>query len=144
MKPEEFLDQLDDAQIVAAIGAAERQSSGEIRVYISHKIREDALAAAQVCFQKLGMTKTRQRNAVLIYFAPLTRQFAIVGDAGIHQKCGDDFWQGIRLAMSEQLQQGKFTGAIVGAIQKTGALLAQHFPRDSDDRNELPNEVERG
>ena len=143
MKPGEFLDQLDDAKIVAAIGEAEHQSSGEIRVYVSHKKREDALAAAHIRFQKLGMTRTRQRNAVLIYFAPLTRQFAIVGDTGIHQKCGDDFWQGISTAMSAQLKQGKFTEAIVDAIQKTGALLAQHFPRDPDDRNELPNEVER-
>ena len=144
MKPEEFLNQLDDARIVASIGEAERQSSGEIRVYVSHKIREDALAAAYVRFQKLGMVRTRQRNAVLIYFAPRTRQFAIVGDTGVHQKCGDDFWQGISAAMSAQLRQGKFTEAIVDAIQKTGALLAQHFPRDPDDRNELPNEIVRG
>ena len=144
MKPDEFLDQLDDAKIVAAIGEAERQSSGEIRVYVSHKKREDALAAAQVRFQKLGMTRTRHRNAVLIYFAPLTHQFAVVGDAGVHEKCGDDFWRDISAAMSAQLKQGKFTEAIVDAIQKTGALLAQHFPRDPDDRNELPNQVERG
>lgn len=142
--PDEFLDQLDDAKIIAAIGAAESNSSGEIRVYVSHKKREDALAAARLRFQKLGMAKTRQRNAVLIYFAPLTRQFAIVGDTGIHQKCGADFWPDISMAMSAQLKQGKFTEAIVDAIQKTGALLAQHFPRDPDDRNELPNEVERG
>ena len=45
--------------------------------------------------------------------------------------------------MSVQLKQGKFTEAIVDAIQKTGALLAQYFPRDPDDRNELPNAVER-
>ncbi len=144
MKPDEFLDQLDDARIIASIGEAERLSSGEIRVYVSHKKREDALAAAYIRFQKLGMAKTRQRNAVLIYFAPLTRQFAIVGDTGIHQKCGDNFWQDISAAMSAQLKQGKFTEAIVDAIQKTDALLTQHFPRDPDDRNELPNEVERG
>ncbi len=144
MKPGEFLDQLDDAKIVAAIGEAESKSSGEIRVYVSHNKREDALAAAQVRFLKLGMEKTRQRNAVLIYFAPLTRQFAIVGDVGIHQKCGDDFWRGISAAMSAQIKLGKFTESIVDAIGKTGALLAQHFPRDPDDRNELPNQVERG
>ncbi len=143
MKPDEFLDQLDDARIVAAIGEAERQSSGEIRVYVSHKRREDALAAAQLRFLKLGMNQTRQRNAVLIYFAPLIQQFAIVGDAGIHQKCGADFWRESSAAMSAQLKQGSFTEAIVDAIRKIGALLAQHFPRDPDDRNELPNEVER-
>ncbi len=144
MQLDEFLEQLDDAKIVAAIGEAEQRSSGEIRVYVSHKKREDALAAAHVRFQKLGLTKTRHRNAVLIYFAPITRQFAIVGDVGIHQKGGDDFWRDSSAAMSAQLKQGKFTEAVVDAIRKTGALLEEHFPRDPDDRNELPNEVERG
>ena len=144
MKPDEFLDQLDDAKIVATIGEAEQQSSGQIRVYVSHKKREDALTAAHIRFQKLGMARTRHRNAVLIYFAPLTHQFAIVGDTGIHQKCGDDFWRGISAAMSAQLKQGKFTEAIVDAIRKTGDILAQHFPHDPDDRDELPNEIVRG
>jgi uncharacterized membrane protein len=86
MKPREFISHLDEARIVAAITEAERNTSGEIRVYVSHKKREDALAAAHFRFRKLRMASTRHRNAVLIYFAPLTHKFAIVGDLGIHEK----------------------------------------------------------
>ena len=144
MKPREFITQLDEAKIVAAIAEAERKTSGEIRVYVSHKQREDALAAAHVRFRKLGMTKTRHRNAVLIYFAPLTHKFAIVGDTGIHEKCGDNFWQGIASEMSDLLKKQLFTEAIITAVKKVGDILSQHFPSGLDDRNELPNQIARG
>src|SRR2546422_932111 len=93
MVPHEFIRKLDEPKIVAAITESEKRTSGEIRVYISHKKREDALAAAHLRFRKLGMARTRHRNAVLIYFGPLTHKFAIVGDTGIHEKCGESFWQ---------------------------------------------------
>ena len=141
MKPREFITQLDEAKIVAAIAEAERRTSGEIRVYVSHKQREDALAAAHVRFRKLGMTKTRHRNAVLIYFAPLTHKFAIVGDTGIHEKCGDNFWQAIASEMSDLLKKQLFTEAIITAVKKVGEVLGRHFPRGKDDRNELPNKI---
>ena len=41
------------------------------------------------------MTRTRERNAVLLYFAPVSRKFAVVGDAGVHEKCGAGFWEEI-------------------------------------------------
>lgn len=134
---------MDEAKIVAAIGSAEKKTSGEIRVYISSKKRLDGLAAAQLRFAKLGMTKTRHRNGVLIYFAPLTRQFAIVGDAGIHAKCGDNFWQSITTEMTPLLKSEEFTAAVVLAVEKVGRALAEHFPSDSDDSNELPDKIIR-
>src|SRR5882757_7591491 len=116
MKPKEFIDQLDDAKIVAAIASAEQKTSGEIRVSMSHNMREDAVAAAQARFLKLGMTPTRQRNAALIYFAPRTRQFAIWGDVGVHEKCGLELWAGIITQMTPLLKSGRFTEAVTEAV----------------------------
>jgi len=144
MNPDHLIEQLDEAQIVAAIAKAERKSSGEIRVYVSHRKRENVLAAAQRRFRKLGMTKTRQRNAVLIYFAPLTRQFAIWGDIGVHEKCGQNFWNDIAAEMSRLLKQGQFTEAVVAAVKRVGDTLSKHFPPAADDRNELSNEIANG
>jgi uncharacterized membrane protein len=143
VKPKEFIDQLDDARIVAAIADAEGKSSGEIRVYVSHKKREDALAAARKRFLQLGMAKTRRRNAVLIYFAPSTHKFAIWGDLGVHEKCGENFWREIVAQMMALLKEGKFTEAVIEAVHRVGDVLAQHFPRESDDQNELPNQIIR-
>ena len=91
----------------------------------------------------MGMSKTRHRNAVLIYLVPRTRQFAIVGDQGVHEKCGDAFWQQVSAGMTELLKQGRLTEAILDAIQKVGDVLARNFPRGSDDQNELPDRIVR-
>jgi len=89
------------------------------------------------------MDKTRLRNGVLLYFAPRTQQFAILGDEGINEKCGQSFWQSIVEDMSPRLKRGEFTEAIVGAIERVGTALAQHFPREPGDQNELPNQIIR-
>ena len=141
MKVNEFISQLDETRIVAAIAEAEKQTSGEIRVYISHRAHANALAFARRRFHQLGMTKTRQRNAVLLYLAPRTHQFAIVGDDGVHEKCGDAFWQEVSADLSAGMRQGDFTTAILQTIRKIGSLLAAHFPPVPDDQNELPNAI---
>src|SRR5438128_5630287 len=96
MRTREFLSKLDHKRIVRAIAAAETKTSAQIRVYIQRgNLKGDALAAARKQFQKLGMQKTNERNAVLILVAPRARKFAVVGDAGVHQKCGEIYWQGL-------------------------------------------------
>lgn len=141
MKPQAFLAQLDEKTLLAAIAQAEQTTSGEIRVYVSHRERSDPLPHARERFVKLGMTKTRERNAVLIYLAPLSHSYAIVGDTGVHQKCGEEFWVGVAARMKPALSAGRFTEAIVAAVAEVGAVLARHFPRQPDDRNELPDQI---
>ena len=143
MKTKHFLAKVDDAKLVAAIEAAELKSSGEIRVFVSNELIEDIMTAAQAQFTKLGMTNTKHRNGVLLFFAPKTQRFAVIGDQGVHEKCGQPFWDETRALMAERLKAGHFTDAIVAAVQKIGDLLAQHFPRDPGDINELPNQVAR-
>lgn len=135
---------IDHDRIVAAIGAAELRTAGEIRVFVSRQRAEDPVAAAQAQFEKLGMTQTDARNGVLIFVAPPSHTFAIIGDRGIHEKCGDAFWQDVAAAMSGHFQRSAFTDGLVTAVERAGELLARHFPRRTDDRNELPNQVEGG
>ena len=144
MKTREFIQHFDDARIVEAIKDAESQTSGEIRVFVTYRRRKASImdrAAAR--FEKLGMTATRDRNAVLLYFAPEERGFAIVGDTGIHEKCAAGFWEEIVRELGRQFSQGVFTEAVVDVIRKTGNVLALHFPRRPDDKDELPNTVLR-
>jgi uncharacterized membrane protein len=145
MKPRNFLEKLDDAKVVKAIQAGERKTSGEIRVFVtSRELGADKVVdRAAARFEKLGMTDTRDRNGVLLYFVPRAHQFAIVGDKGIHEKCGEAFWGDVAAEIHDKLSEGDFTEAVVGAIEKTAEALAIHFPRRPDDRNELPDEVGR-
>ena len=141
MKPREFVDQLQRNEIVAAIREAEQKTSGEIRVFISRKPVPDALMEAQTHFQEMGMDRTRDRNGVLIFVAPHSHKFAVIGDTAVHAKCGEGFWQELTLEMSHYFRGSDFTSGIIHGVRKAGELLAQHFPRRPDDKNELPDEV---
>jgi uncharacterized membrane protein len=144
MRTKDFLRKLEHGRIVSAIRGAEAKTSGEIRVLIQRGEVDDVFAAARKQFEKLRMTKTRDRNAVLIFVAPRSQKFAVIGDTRIHEHCGDEFWQRLVEAMQEHFKAENFTDAVVHAINQAGELLGQHFPRDSDDRNELPDAVEEG
>ena len=139
----EFLNQLQHDDIIAAIRAAESKTSGEIRIFISRKQVEDPVAAAQTQFERLGMTKPRHRNGVLVFVAPRARKFAVIGDTGVHQRCGDGFWLALAAEMTGHFKQSDFSAGIIHAIQKAGELLAAHFPPQPGDGNELPDEIER-
>ena len=141
MKKSEFIQQLDHPAIEGAIASAETLTSGEIRVVVTHHPAADPLTAAQAAFERLGMTQTKERNAVLIFVAPASQTFAVIGDVAVHQKCGDDFWQQMATAMTEHFKQGAYTNGLRAGIELAGALLAEHFPRRSTDGNELPNTV---
>ena len=142
MRSREFLSKLEHDRIVHAIREAESNTSGEIRVYVQRgKLSGDPLTAAQKKFHQLGMHKTREQNAVLIFVAPRAHKFAVVGDKAIHKKCGDEFWQRIVEGMRTHFQNEKFSHALVGAIQEIGKMLAAHFPKTSTNANELPDEI---
>ena len=144
MRTKDFLGRLGHDRIARAIGAAETKTSGEIRVYVRHGEVNDAVAAAWKEFERLGMTATRDRNGVLIFVAPRSQKFAVIGDEGIHRRCGDEYWTELIAKMRMDFQAENFTDALVHAIGQAGDLLAKHFPRRPDDRNELPDTVEEG
>ncbi|HWA87105.1 MAG TPA: TPM domain-containing protein, partial [Opitutus sp.] len=133
---------IDQSRVVAAIGAAEKRTSGEIRVLLAKHKAADPVETAKRHFERLGMTKTAARNGVLIFLAPASRNFAVIGDTGVHEKCGEGFWQELAKAMTEHFKRGDFTAGLVHGIERAGALLAEHFPRQKDDVNELPDEIE--
>jgi uncharacterized membrane protein len=142
MRTREFLSKLEHDRIVAAIREAESGTSGEIRVYVQRgKLSADPLKAAEKKFRRLGMHKTREHNAVLIFIVPRAHKFAIVGDKAVHEKCGEEFWQRVVGAMRGHFQEAKFSRAIVEGIQEIGKLLSAHFGKGPDNRNELPDDV---
>lgn len=142
MRTHEFLSRVDHDRVVDAIKEAESRTSGEIRVFVHRgELKDDVYTYAQSKFAKLCLHKTRERNGVLVFVAPRAQKFAVLGDAGVHEKCGDLFWQQLVDRMREHFKQENFTEALVHGISEAGNLLAQYFPRQPDDRNELPDEI---
>lgn len=136
-----FISKLDSDRIVAAIAEAEGKGSGQIRVHVTRHKPGNLEERAERRFELLGMTKTAHRNGVLIYIAPKLRRFRILGDSGIHEKCGDDFWKETAAEMESNFRRGDFTEGLVRGIAKVGDVLALHFPHEAGDRNELPDKV---
>jgi uncharacterized membrane protein len=145
MRTKKFLSQLDHDRIINAIKDAEAKTSGQIRVYVQRgELEGDPVIAAQEKFGKLGMAATRERNAVLIFVVPRAQKFAVIGDEGVHKRCGDEFWQRLVNRMRVHFQHENFTDALVEAIEETGKLLARYFPRKSASTNELPDNIVEG
>jgi len=128
MHPRTFSKHLQHDQIVAAIHDAEHKTSGQIRVSISSQHIDEPVVAAQVEFMRLGMNQSPERNGVLIFVAPRSHKFAVIGDEGVHAKCGDEFWRKLAAAMSGYFRKSEFTPGIVHGVQQAGELLAEHFP----------------
>ena len=142
MRTREFLSKLEHDRIIQAIAEAESKTSGEIRVLIQRgKLKSDPLVAARKKFQRLGMHKTRERNAVLIFVAPRVHKFAVVGDEAIHEKCGNEFWQRIVEGIRTHFRNEKFSDALIEAVREIGDVLATDFPKTRSDTNELSDDL---
>jgi uncharacterized membrane protein len=134
---------IDVARVEAAIRQAEARTSGEIRVAVSRfYFWGDVRRAAQGAFARLHMERTRLRNGVLIFVAPRRRRFAILGDAGIHERAGDGSWKAIVDLVGREFRAGELTSGLEKGIAAIGECLARHFPADSKgDANELSDAV---
>jgi uncharacterized membrane protein len=138
-----FLAVLDQPRIVAAIGSAEQETSGEIRIHIQPKATGgDARYVAERIFERLGMTKTALRNGVLLFIASEERSFVILGDKGIDEKVPAGFWDEIAGKLTSRFRNGEFTDGIIEAITAAGHQLKTYFPRAEDDVNELSDEID--
>jgi uncharacterized membrane protein len=124
---------IDHESIVAAIRIAEVKTTGIVTVMIARHKAVDPVAAAQAYFVKAKLDQTPHRNGVLILVAPPSRNFAVIGDAGVHEKCGESFWSELAAAMTEFFKRGEFTDGLVHGVEAAGQLLGAHFPRTGRD-----------
>ena len=136
-----LLDKKASGEIVRVIAEAESGTSGEIRVHVKRGATRDALREAQGLFLKNRMHLTDARNGVLIFISWKSRQFAIVGDEGIHRVVGDSFWNETRDRMGVYFAKNELKEGLIAGVRSAGEKLKAYFPRKYDDRNELPDTV---
>jgi uncharacterized membrane protein len=139
----EFLTRDEEQEIVDAIAAAEKNTSGEIRVHIENHTEKPPLERAQEVFHLLGMDATAARNGVLFYVGVQDHTFAIIGDEGIDKAVEDDFWDCTKDAVISRFKTKQYKDGLVEGILKAGERLKQYFPYAEGDKDELPNEISR-
>ena len=144
MNAKNFFTQDQKLAITKAITQSELQTSGEIRVHIDSNCEVNVLDSATVIFRKLKMHKTELRNGVLFYLAVTDKKFAILGDKGINEKVPENFWDNIKELMLDHFKRQQFTEGLCKGIEMAGEKLKTHFPLQSNDTNELTNEISIG
>jgi uncharacterized membrane protein len=139
-----FLSSEQQRPITDAIAAAERLTSGEIRVHIEARCKADVMDRAAFVFEKLAMHKTELRNGVLFYLASESRKVAVLGDGGIHAAVPENFWDDVLAVLKSRLAQNDAAGGLVEGIRMAGEQLAQFFPVAEGDINELTDDISFG
>ncbi len=142
-KKKQLFSEEDNRLIVKAIRHAEQRTSGEVRVYVESCCRfMDAIDRAKEIFFTLKMEQTEQRNAVLVYVAIKDHQLAVLGDEGIHQKVGADYWNKVVTEMLKSFDKDNYAKGIADCVIQIGEALQTHFPFDKGtDKNELPDTI---
>jgi len=140
----DFFTREQKEDIHQAILNAELDTSGEIRVHIETSCKGDVLDRAAYLFEKLGMQKTDRRNGVLFYLAVKNRRFAVIGDKGINAIVPENFWDDIKNTLMNHFREEKFTEGLIEGIAIVGKKLKKHFPHQTEDVNELSDEVSFG
>ena len=143
-KTEDFLTAQEEQEVIEAIRIAEENTSGEIRVHIEEKSEKSSLERAKEVFNTLEMHKTEARNGVLFYINVTGNQFAILGDEGINKVVPNDFWDSTKNLVIEHFKTKKNKEGLVKGIIKAGEQLKHYFPYQSDDVDELSNEISKG
>lgn len=144
MNAKNFFNSEQQRQIVDAIKTAELNTTGEIRVHIENHCKTDILNRSAVVFNMLKMNKTAARNGVLIYLAVEDKKFSIIGDEGINKLVKHDFWNDVKDEMAKHFREGDFTCGVVSGILRVGEKLKAFFPYQSNDVNELPDDISFG
>lgn len=137
-----FLDRDQEETLVSAIQEAEKQTSGEIRLHIEKTCsEEDPLNRAQEVFASLEMHETEQNNGILIYVSWKDHKIAIWGGQGIHEKVGQDFWNDELNLLIEYFKKEEYVEGLRTVILQIGDKLKEFYPYQSDDRNELSDDI---
>ena len=142
-KRREFFSANDKAEIVEAIRLAEKETSGEIRIYVESKnAYMDPIDRAAEIFFKLKMQETDHRNAVLLYIAMDHHELALFADEGIYQKAGKAYWDEEVRRMIANFTRDNISKGIAQCVREIGETLKEKFPYiPTEDKNELPDEI---
>ncbi len=92
-------------------------------------------------FIEQGLHRTRDRTGVLVFVSIAERYVEIIADAGINDKVPTDSWDKMVGAFVADVRAGRVADGFLAVVSAAGDLLAEHFPRTEEPKNELPNRV---
>jgi putative membrane protein len=103
--------------------------------------RQNVHRVALEQFLAHGIHLTRHRTGVLIFVSLSEHQAEVIADEGIYAKVDPNVWREAVGAVLSGARANDLSGGIIASVEKAGTVLAQHFPSQDDDTNEIPNRV---
>ena len=104
---------------------------------LNEAVKERAVRA----FYEKGLHKTKNSTGILVFISLFEHKVWILGDCGINAKIPADSWLELVRILTAGLKNGRACEALCEVVTRCGEALARHFPRESDDRNELQDEI---
>lgn len=105
------------------------------------RLNTSSHTAAVELFHRFRLTRTSARTSVLICVCLFERRVVVLGDLAISEMLSQEDWDGVRNSVLEGVKSKDLTGGLIAGIENAGALLAQHFPADTDNPDEVTNEL---
>ena len=105
------------------------------------RVAEAVHTLALASFSEHGLHYTREHTGILILVSLLEHRVEVLADRGINAKVESGTWQEIVHILTAGLKSGHACDAFCKAIERCGAILAAHFPRAADDKDELSNRL---
>ncbi|WP_394728512.1 TPM domain-containing protein [Altererythrobacter sp. GH1-8] len=97
--------------------------------------------AAITHFKVGAERRTHGRTGVLLYLSMQEHRAEIVADEPIAEKVNAEVWGQAMADMLEHIRRGEIAEGLAAGARDVGEVLAEHFPRDEDDQNELPDRL---
>ena len=96
---------------------------------------------AIVVFKAAAERRTSGRTGILIYLSMAEHRAEIVADEAILKVTDAATWGEAMAALLEAVREGRVGDGLVAAVERVGVVLAEHFPRSAEDRNEIPDKL---
>ena len=106
----------------------------------SYKYRK-ASSYAKEQFNNLGLNRTKSKQAIMFFVSLDERYVKVITDNKISQEIPNEFWQQLVFEFAEDVKREDFLNGYLKALRTSKAILIKHFPIQSNDENELSNEV---
>lgn len=96
---------------------------------------------AMALFRTAAEKRTRATTGVLLYLSLAEHRAEIIADEAIHSKVTPETWGEAMAALIVAVKDGRPADGMAEAVERIGAVLAEHFPKSSSDTNELPDRL---
>jgi len=113
------------------------------RLIVPQKIRlQKVQERATRYFMESGVFNTKDRTGILIFISIMERRVELLADSGINAMISKDKWQDIVNNIIKGIKENDITTHLTRSIDECGNLLAEHFPIQADDKNELTDDID--